>query len=388
MTTIPLHYRVDGPAGAPYLVLLNSVGSATPMWEPCVAPLAEHFQLVRVDARGHGESPPAPAPGRTTIADLGADVLGVLDALGADRVHLAGLSLGGMTGMWLAVHHPARIARLGLLCTSAYLPPASNWTDRASAVRAAGSLEPIADAVLGRWTTPGLAARDPELVAGLRAMLTGVHAESYAQCCEAIAAMDQRADLPRIASPTLVIGAHQDPATPPDHQREIAAGIPGARLELLDDCAHIATVEQPGRVAALLLDHFGGRPAAARTNGMATRRAVLGDAHVDRALANTSELTAAFQDFLTRYAWGEVWSRPGLARRDRSIATLAAVVTLGAEEEIAMHVRGALRNGLTPAELAEVLLHTALYAGLPRANRAHAIAQRVLSEEFPGQAGS
>ena len=114
--------------------------------------------------------------------------------------------------------------------------------------------------------------------------------------------------------------------------------------------------------------------------GMTTRRDVLGDEHVDRAVANTTELTAPFQDFITRYAWGEVWSRPGLDRRARSIVTLAALTSLRAEHEIAMHVRAALRNGLTPAEIAEVLLHTALYAGLPAANAAFAIAQRTLAE--------
>ena len=129
----------------------------------------------------------------------------------------------------------------------------------------------------------------------------------------------------------------------------------------------------------MLLDHFraGGTLAA----GFKTRRAVLGDAPVDRAIGATTELTAPFQEFITRYAWGDVWSRPGLARRDRSIATLAALVTLGAEHEVAMHVEAARRNGLTPDEIAEVLLHVAVYAGVPRANRAFAIARDVLERK-------
>jgi 4-carboxymuconolactone decarboxylase len=114
--------------------------------------------------------------------------------------------------------------------------------------------------------------------------------------------------------------------------------------------------------------------------GMAVRRGVLGDAHVDRAVANTTDLTEAFQDFITRYAWGDVWARPGLDRRTRSIVTLAALTALGAENEIAMHVRAAVGNGLTPAEISEVLLHTAVYSGLPKANAAFAIAQEVLAE--------
>jgi 4-carboxymuconolactone decarboxylase len=117
-----------------------------------------------------------------------------------------------------------------------------------------------------------------------------------------------------------------------------------------------------------------------REQGMRTRREVLGDAHVDRAVANTTDLTAGFQDFITRYAWGDVWPRPGLDRRTRSIVTLAALTSLRAENEIAMHVRGAINNGVTPAEITEVLLHTAIYAGVPAANAAFAIAQRTLAE--------
>ncbi len=114
--------------------------------------------------------------------------------------------------------------------------------------------------------------------------------------------------------------------------------------------------------------------------GMAVRRAVLGDAHVDRAIARTTEFSAPFQDFLTRYAWGEVWTRPDLDRRTRSCITLAVLVALRAEEELALHVRAAVRNGLTPAEIREVLLHTAIYAGVPAANTAFAVAQRTLAE--------
>jgi 4-carboxymuconolactone decarboxylase len=116
-------------------------------------------------------------------------------------------------------------------------------------------------------------------------------------------------------------------------------------------------------------------------DGMAVRRAVLGDAHVDRAVARTTEFTASFQDFITRMAWGSVWTRPGLDRRTRSAITLAALTALGRENEIEMHVRGALRNGLTPEEIGEVLLHTSIYAGVPAANSAFAIAQRVIDGE-------
>ncbi|MGF7233945.1 MAG: carboxymuconolactone decarboxylase family protein [Frankia sp.] len=149
-------------------------------------------------------------------------------------------------------------------------------------------------------------------------------------------------------------------------------------MEVLSPAAHIAPLEQAGPITALLLEHFGARTTL--SHGYTVRRAVLGDDHVTRALANSTELGAPFQDFLTRYAWGEVWSRPGLARPERSLITLAALVTLGAEHEIAMNVRAAIGNGVTMPEISELLLHTALYAGLPRANRAIAIAQTTLHE--------
>jgi 4-carboxymuconolactone decarboxylase len=120
---------------------------------------------------------------------------------------------------------------------------------------------------------------------------------------------------------------------------------------------------------------------ARAAQGMTVRREVLGDAHVDRAVANTTPVTADFQDFITRYAWGEIWSRPGLSRAERSMVTLTALVVLRQDEELATHLRAALRNGLTPEQISEVLLHTAVYAGVPAANRAFAVAARVLAEE-------
>jgi 3-oxoadipate enol-lactonase/4-carboxymuconolactone decarboxylase len=376
--TVELSWRIDGPPAAPPLVLLNSVGTTTEMWAPAMGPLAERFRVIRIDLRGHGASPAAPPGESHDLADLGRDVLGALDQLGIKRAAIAGLSLGGMTAMWLAIHFPQRVGRLVLLCTSAYLPPSRFWLDRAASARADG-LAAIADSVVARWIAPSLAARDPELLRWLREMFVGVDAESYADCCEAIAGMDLRADLGRIAAPTLIVAGADDVATPPEHARLIAGEVAGARLAVLENAAHIVTVEQPGAVSRLLVEHFeAADPLAA---GLATRRAVLGDQHVERAIAATTPFTRPFQDFLTRYAWGDVWARPGLSRRDRSIATLAALVTLGAEDELRLHVRSALRNGVTVDELAEVLLHTALYAGLPRANRAFALAREVLDAD-------
>jgi 3-oxoadipate enol-lactonase/4-carboxymuconolactone decarboxylase len=154
--------------------------------------------------------------------------------------------------------------------------------------------------------------------------------------------------------------------------------VPSGRLVVVPQAAHLANVEQADTVTATLLAHL--TDDTRRDRGMHVRRAVLGDTHVDNAIASTTPFTAPFQDFITRYAWGEIWSRPGLDRRSRSMLTLALLTALGHEHELAMHVRAALRNGLTAEEIGEVLLHTAVYAGVPAANRAFAVAKQVLNE--------
>ncbi len=250
MSPVALHHEQHGPDGAPVLLLAGSLGTALAMWRPQVEALAQSFRVIAIDHRGHGGSPVPPAP--YTIADMGSDVLALLDALGIESATYAGLSIGGMVGIWLGAHAPERLTRLVLICTSAYAPPPERWLDRAAAVRAAGSTEVVADAVVERWFTPGWAAAHPGVLAAHRAMIAATDPEGYAGCCEAIAAMDQRAELARIGIETLVVGALQDEALPPEHQRLIAQRIPGARLELIADAAHIATVQQPAAMSALI----------------------------------------------------------------------------------------------------------------------------------------
>ncbi|WP_328345967.1 3-oxoadipate enol-lactonase [Micromonospora sp. NBC_00421] len=255
--TSRLHLTVDGPAAAPVLVLGSSLGTTGAMWEPQVPALAERFRVIRYDHLGHGRS--AVPAGPYTLDLLGRELLRTLDDLGVPWVHYAGLSLGGMVGMWLAAHAPDRVRRLALLCTSASLGPAERWRARAATVRA-GGLPAIADAVVDRWFTPAFAAARPDVVAAHRAMLTATSPAGYAACCEAIAAMDLRPALGRIDTPTLVVAGADDPATPVAHAREIAARIPGARLVVLDAAAHLANVEQPARVGRLLREHVDEEP--------------------------------------------------------------------------------------------------------------------------------
>jgi 3-oxoadipate enol-lactonase/4-carboxymuconolactone decarboxylase len=267
------------------------------------------------------------------------------------------------------------------------------WHARAATVRAHGT-GVIAGAAPERWFTPAFIARAPALVASVVEMLKLCDPEGYAGCCEAIASWDERERLGLVSSPTLVVAGNDDPVTPPAHAYAVAAGVRAARVVVVEHASHLAVLERPTLIARLLLDHLA-RPALSddasvetrdqadverARRGEAIRRAVLGDAHVDRARANTTEFSAPFQDLVNRYPWGEIWARPGLSRAERSIVTLTVLAALQHEDELAMHVVAALRNGLTPEQIQQILLQLGVYAGVPVANRAFAVAERALEQ--------
>jgi 3-oxoadipate enol-lactonase len=249
-----LHYQQSGPLDGPVLLLGSSLGTTLDMWTPALPALERRHRVVRFDHRGHGRSPVPQGP--YEIADLGGDVLALLDRLALERVSYAGVSLAGMVGLWLAAHAPERIERLVCICSSAHLPPARAWADRAAAVTAAGSVAVVADAVLERWFTPAYAQSHPEVLGWVGAMLRGTSPQGYAACCGAIERLDLRRDLAAITAPTLAVGAAADPAIPPEHSRAIAAAVRGARLEILPHGAHLAAVECADEVADLIERHL------------------------------------------------------------------------------------------------------------------------------------
>ncbi len=250
---IPFH-RFDGPEDAPVLLLSNSLGTTLAMWEPQLDALTEHFRVLRYDRRGHGRSDVPPGP--YSIAELAADVIELLDSLELERVSYCGLSIGGMDGMWNAAEAPQRIERLALCSTSPWMPPRELWDERAATVRAEDT-EAVADATMERWFSDGFRAEHPETVAEVRTMVASSPAEGYAACCEAIREWDFRDSLGRIAAPTLVLSAEDDPSTPPDHGRLIADGIAGASFVVLPSpTRHMANVQQPEAFTEALLEHL------------------------------------------------------------------------------------------------------------------------------------
>ncbi len=248
-----VHHLLAGASDRPVVILSCSLGTSLAMWDPQLPALSERYRVIRYDLRGHGRSPVPRGP--YEIADLGADLLALLDRLEIERASLCGVSIGAMTSLWVAARAPDRVNRLVACCTSAHFGDRGAYRDRAAAVREHG-LEPIADGALARWFTPAFAQSRPEVIEHMRSMLLATPTEGYAACCEALAAMDLRPDLDRIQAPTLVLAGAEDPATPPEHGRLIAERVRGAALELIPAAAHLANISQPELVTRLILEHL------------------------------------------------------------------------------------------------------------------------------------
>lgn len=252
---VALHYQIEGAPDAPVLVMSNSLGTDLQMWAPQMDSLLSRFRVLRYDTRGHGGSGlPAPA-GPFGFAELGRDVLAIMDHAGIGRAHFCGLSMGGMTGMWLAASHPERFGRFVLANTAALIGPASGWDTRIQTVRAQG-MAAIVDAVLARWFSAGWLAGNAERIAPVRQMLLDASPEGYTANCAAVRDADLRPLLSRIASPVLVIAGTHDLATTPTQGREVAAGIAGARYVELDG-AHLSNWEQPREFAEAVCGFLG-----------------------------------------------------------------------------------------------------------------------------------
>lgn len=250
-------YRFDGPATAPVLLLSNSLGTDLTMWAPQIEAWTRTFRVLRYDQRGHGASD-APV-GAYSMDRLGRDVVELLDALKLDRVHVCGLSLGGMIGQWLGVRAAERLDRLVLANTSGWMGPPSAWDARIALVRDKG-MAPLAQASVERWFTPDFVRRAPEVVAAIVSGLEATNPGGYAGCCAAIRDMDMRRTASLITAPTLIIGGLQDPSTPPSQSYALSAVIPDARIEMLE-AAHLSNVEQPDRFADIVLSHLTERTA-------------------------------------------------------------------------------------------------------------------------------
>jgi len=375
-----IFYRLEGNDGLPVIVLSHSIGTDHAMWAPQVPDLTEYFQVLRFDTRGHGASD-CPS-GEYSVEQLGYDVLALVDALKISTFAFCGLSMGGAIGQWLALHAPERVTKLVLANTSSRFGTPEHWDNRIQAVRQ-GGMAAILEMALGRFFSPAFLARSSAEVASTRSVFLGTAPEGYTGCCTALRDFDSRSELERIATPTLVIVGDKDISTPlAGNGDTLIQKINGAKLVHLP-VAHLSNLEAPRSFTVALLAFL--QPNAtlfedAVKAGFTIRRKVLGDAHVDRSIANTTAFTQDFQELITKYAWGTVWSRPGLDHRTRRLLVLATMAALGRWEEFRLHVSTGLLQGLEICDLKETLLQTAIYAGIPAANTAFHIAQEEIEK--------
>jgi 3-oxoadipate enol-lactonase len=251
---------LDGPDGAPVLVLANPIGTTRAIWAAQVPVLREHFQLLRFELRGHGEpgARSAAPPGPYSIAELGTDVLGLMRDHGVAAAAYCGISLGGMIGLWLAANAPDRISSLVVCCAAITpMPSRQAWLDRAALVRSAG-MTAISEMVPPRWFTADFIAREPAAVSAVMDMLLGTDPQGYAGCADAIADLDLAPVLGAIKAPTLVLAGAEDPAAPPWQGARTALGIAGSRLRVIRGTSHLAPYQTPGPITAAILSHLVG----------------------------------------------------------------------------------------------------------------------------------
>lgn len=375
----------------PLLILGPGLGTAVePLWGKTAQLLAADYEIVGYDLPGHGRSEASTQQWSLdgladAVAELATTARGETDR----PVYFAGVSLSGAVAQRLALRHGSVFDRIAMVCSSPKFGTPEAWQERAEFVSKAGT-PAMVERSAKTWFAPGFIDDNPTDATGLLHSLQNADRFSYAHASIALSEFDMTDELAQVSTPLLALAGAQDPVSPPEHARSVAATVQNGQAAVLENVAHQAPTEDPQGTANFLHAFYSGqqveRDASDLTNqeiydaGMVVRRQVLSDAHVDRATANADEFTGEFQEMITRYAWGTIWTRPGLDRKMRSAVTLTAMVAGKYWDELAMHVKAARRNGLTVDEIKEILLQTAIYCSVPAANVAFSVAKEALAE--------
>jgi 3-oxoadipate enol-lactonase/4-carboxymuconolactone decarboxylase len=371
-------FKIQGTPNSPVLIFSNSLGSEMMMWDELIPYLLPYFRVLLYDTRT-----PASKEGvySCKIEDLGMQVINLMDELNIEKAYFCGLSMGGLIGQYLGINHPERFKKIVLSNTGAKIGNDERWNSRIETISKNG-MQAIVDDTMERWFTEEFRSQKPEKVAETKAMFLRSDIQSYSNCCSAIRDADFRDQLQSLEVETLVITGDEDPVTNVEQADFLVANIPNATLKVLH-ARHLAATELPEEYAKVLIDFFTAPPLGIGglfDRGMHVRRTVLGDAHVDKANSKINEFNADFQSFITKYAWGEIWTRPGLSKHNKSLITMAMLIALNRPAEFKMHVKAAFNNGVTVEEIKEVIMQSALYCGLPAANDAFHLALEVFKE--------
>jgi 3-oxoadipate enol-lactonase / 4-carboxymuconolactone decarboxylase len=364
-------YKIQGTPNSPILIFSNSLGSEMMMWDALVPYLLPYFRVLQYDTLGHGGS--EKPEGAYKIETLGSQVIDLMNSLNIDKAYFCGLSMGGLIGQWLGINHSERFHKIAISSTGAKIGDHEGWNGRIKTLQEEG-IRAIADSTSAIWFTQKFIKEESEKTQLYKEMFLRSDVGGYCGCCAAIRDADFREILGKISTPTLVITGEQDPVTTIDHAQFLVENIEGACLALLP-ARHLAATELPEQFAKVLIKFFIGE--SIFDKGMHIRRTVLGNEHVNNTSSKINDFNGDFQNFISNYAWGEIWTRPGLSKHSRSLITIAMLIALNRPNEFKMHVKAAFNNGVTKEEIKEVIMQSALYCGLPAANDAIHLAEEV-----------
>ena len=373
-------YRLLGAEVNPLVLLAHPLGMSQAVWDDVIPALLPRYRVLTWDLPGHGASQ-AVSGEQITPAGLAAEALALAELAGAERFHFAGTSIGGVVGQQLIAVHGDRLLSVTLTNTGAVIGSPDLWNTRADRVRQEG-LAAMSEEIVPRWFAPTAFEASPALKTGWCTQMGRGDDESYAQLCEMLGRDTFNGKLSGKKTKVQLFGGTEDMATPPTTLESLAAELDGAPLEIFDGVGHVPAVEAPAlfaqKLLAVLAADLGdvANHGVAYATGLETRKQVLGDEHVARSTANANSLDSPFQQMITRLAWGELWSNDDLTRRERSMITTGILAALG-REELTLHLKTAKRIGLSEAELRQVLMHVAIYGGVPAANHAFALAKEL-----------
>jgi 3-oxoadipate enol-lactonase/4-carboxymuconolactone decarboxylase len=373
-------YRLLGAEVNPLIVLAHPLGMSQAVWDDVIPLLLSRYRVLTWDLPGHGASQAVSAE-QITPADLAAEALALAELAGAERFHFAGTSIGGVVGQQLLAAHSERLLSATLTNTGAVIGNPDLWNTRAGRVRQEG-LAAMSEEIVPRWFAPKAFEVSPALKAGWCVQMGRGDDESYAQLCEMLGRDTFTGKLSGKRTNVQLFGGSEDMATPPATLEALSAELDEAPLEIFDGVGHVPSVEDPAlfaqKLLAVMATDLGdvANQGVDYSTGLETRKQVLGEGHVARSTANANSLDAPFQQMITRLAWGELWSNDDLTRRERSMITTSILAALG-REELTLHLKTAKRIGLTEAELRQVLMHVAIYGGVPAANHAFALAKEL-----------